>query len=83
MTTKTKAELGIEVKASTGRASKNIQAFGKEGAKSLKSMEKASKQFSVAFKAAIALFASKPIGNFIGTVEPPHPPGVFSDSSNV
>ncbi len=53
------AKLGLDLEANTGRASAAFKKFGKSGKKSLSGLEKASKQFSLAFKGAIALFASK------------------------
>ena len=54
-----KATLELNVKAQTSKARKGFKDFGDAGKKSFASLEKASKQFSLAFKGAIALFAGK------------------------
>ena len=53
------ATLNLNVKAQTSKARKGFKDFGDAGKKSFASLEKASKQFSLAFKGAIALFAGK------------------------
>ena len=55
------AKLGLDLEANTGRASAAFKKFGSTGKKSFSQLEKASKQFSLAFKGAIALFAGKQI----------------------
>jgi len=57
----TKANLNIDIEVQSAKAGKKVQRFGKQGQKSFKSMEKASKQFSLAFKGAIALFAGQKV----------------------
>jgi hypothetical protein len=61
MTTRTDAQLGIDIDVQTSKAGKKVKKFSKGGQKAFKSMEKASKQFSLAFKGAIALFAGQKV----------------------
>jgi hypothetical protein len=55
------AKLGLDLEANTGRAAAAFKKFGSTGKKSFSQLEKASKQFSLAFKGAIALFAGKQV----------------------
>ena len=57
----TKAKLGIDIDVQSAKAGKKVQKLGKDGKKAFNAMEKASKQFSLAFKGAIALFAGQKV----------------------
>ena len=59
MPSKTKAELGIDINVQTAKASKKVQKFSKNGKKSFDAMGKSAKQFSLALKGAIAIFAGR------------------------
>jgi len=63
MATKTTATLGVNVDVQSAKAQKNVKKFSKSSKKAFSSMEKSAKQFSLALKAAVAIFAGQQLVN--------------------